>query len=383
MRAAFLLKPRVKISGYFLGSNCRFWYSMAPKRTKSASVASKAKQLKTDAVKVELKEELTEGARGDVDVKLSKAVTPKKSGKKTLDKLPNLLPGVDWYEKSETKMYVGAHVSIGGGLENAVFSAASQGCQAFGLFLCNQRTWKVADLEVEAAEKFIKACKDYGYPSNLIVPHASYLMNVGSSDPELRAKSQNSLTDGLSRCDRLGIDIYNFHPGSTCNKISREACIKNIADAVNVAHGKTKKAVAVLENMCKQGHTIGGDFKELKAIIDLVEDKSRIGVCLDTCHAFAAGYNLKTEDGYTKMMNDFDKIIGFKYLKAIHLNDSKGPCDSHLDRHENIGKGLIGMKFFERLMKEERFKNIPMILETPDAQPNIYRDEVAKLYKLI
>ena len=211
------------------------------------------------------------------------------------------------------------------------------------MFLCNQRTWNVKPLEDESAAKFRAACQELGYPSHLILPHASYLMNPGAPDPEILSKSRALFLDGLQRCDKLDIGLYNFHPGSSCGKIAVSECIDNIAESINYALANTNKVVAVIENMSKQvrfsmfglpslivslhaqqGNTVGGDFKEIKKIIDRVKDKSRVGVCLDTCHTFAAGYDLRADQAYEKTMLEFDTVVGFKYLKAVHLNDSKG-----------------------------------------------------------
>lgn len=179
-------------------------------------------------------------------------------------------------------------------------------------------------LDDEAVGSFRSVCQELGYQSHLILPHGSYLMNPGAPDTEILSKSRALFLDGMQRCDRLGIDLYNFHPGSSCGKISVEKCIENIAESINYVLANTNKATAVIENMSKQGNTVGGDFKEIRKIIDRVKDKNRVGVCLDTCHTFAAGYDLRSDAAYEKTMQEFDSIVGFKYLKAVHLNDSKG-----------------------------------------------------------
>ena len=272
--------------------------------------------------------------------------------------------------KAETKagtkpLYVGAHVSIAGGLENAVFNAVSIGANCFALFLCSQRQWKKKPLSEETVEAFRTACEKQGFSSDSILPHGSYLLNLGSPDEETLAKSRDSLIDEMSRCQRLGICLYNFHPGSTCGKISVEESVKRIATGINLAHAETEGVTAVIENMCCQGSTVGGKFEELRDIINMVDDKSRVGVCLDTCHAFAAGNDLRTKEGYERMMSEFDETIGLEFLKAIHLNDSVGDVGCHLDRHENIGKGKIGLQAFKYVMNDPRLRGIPMILETP------------------
>ncbi|XP_064478232.1 probable endonuclease 4 [Ornithodoros turicata] len=275
--------------------------------------------------------------------------------------------------------FVGAHVSVSGGLEHAVTRAVELGAQSFGLFLRSQRQWACKPLTQETANRFRDACHEYNFAPHQILPHGSYLLNCGSSDPEVLQKSRATLVDELKRCEMLGLVYYNFHPGSTCGAISVEECIDRIAESINLAHKETSYVIAVVENMCRQGHTVGGDFRELKAIIDRVKDKSRIGVCLDTCHAFAAGYDLSKEEGFEEMMSDFDTIIGLPYLKALHLNDSKGKLGSHLDRHENIGKGSIGLEGFRRIMNDPRLDHLPMILETPEMD---YAKEIVLLYSL-
>jgi AP endonuclease-1 len=269
-------------------------------------------------------------------------------------------------ETMETRpLYLGAHVSIAGGLENAVHNAVSIGANCFGLFLRSQRQWNSKPLEEATVLSFKAACEQHGFLPNSILPHGSYLLNLGSPDEETRAKSKDSLVDEMTRCQQLGIILYNFHPGSTCGKISVEDCTRYIADGINLALSKTERVTAVIENMCCQGGTVGGKFEELRGIIDLVNDKSRIGVCLDTCHAFAAGNDLRTKEGYEKMMSEFDDKVGLQFLRAIHLNDSMGKLGCHLDRHENIGKGKIGLQAFRCVVNDPRLRGIPMILETP------------------
>lgn len=282
--------------------------------------------------------------------------------------------------KTNGEKYVGAHVSISGGIHKAVTNAVSIGAKAFGLFLRSQRQWIGKPLSPEAAKLFQEACKIHNFTPNLIIPHGSYLLNCGSPDQEILNKSRSTLIDELKRCEMLGLTLFNFHPGSTCGLISIEECIRRIAESINIAHKKTKNVTTVIENMSKQGHTIGGDFRELRCIIDLVDDKSRIGVCLDTCHAFAAGYNISNEKGFNEMMTDFETIVGMEYLKAVHLNDSLGKVGCHLDRHENIGRGHIGINGFKHVMNDARFNNLPLILETPANIDD--EDEIKILYSL-
>ncbi|KAJ6648660.1 putative endonuclease 4 [Pseudolycoriella hygida] len=359
-----------------------------PRRPRSSTKDGEAKIPKTsplNCVTDEIAKKIEEEIEEEIVYESEDQNVPKgEDGKIDYKAMTNILPK-DFAENSKTNVFIGAHLPISGGIENAIIQAGAIGAQAVAMFLCSQLTWNVEELDDTSVAKFKKACEDYGFPSHLIVPHASYIMNPGSGDKEILNKSRNLMIDGLSRCDRLGIDLYNFHPGSTGGRICVAECISNIAETINIAHKKTKTSIAVIENMCKQGNTVGGDFKQIKKIIDLVEDKSRVGVCIDTCHAFAAGYNLKTEEGFNKMMEEFENIIGINYLKAVHLSDSKEKCNSRVDRHANIGRGKIGLEAFKRMINDPRFKNIPMVLETPfkDTDPLIYKKEVKLLYKQI
>ncbi|KAM3914725.1 putative endonuclease 4 isoform 2-T2 [Leptodactylus fuscus] len=280
-----------------------------------------------------------------------------------------------------TQKYVGAHVSIQGGLWKAVLEAKRIGARAFGLFLRSQRTWNSKPLEEEAAEKFRRTCDELGFKSRYILPHSPYLMNLGSPKPDVFQKSRAMLVEELNRCQKLGLTLYNIHPGSHIGEMPVSKCLELIADGINYAHSQVPGVTVVLENMSCQGSTVGGRFEELRGIIDHIKDKSRIGVCLDTCHAFAAGHNLSEENGLQRMLDEFNKIVGLPYLKAVHLNDSKGGVGCRLDRHENIGRGHIGVEGFKKVMNEPRFNDIPMILETP-ASPDFedYSDEIGLLY---
>uniref|UniRef100_UPI00358DEDC6 probable endonuclease 4 n=1 Tax=Myxine glutinosa TaxID=7769 RepID=UPI00358DEDC6 len=284
--------------------------------------------------------------------------------------------------KCEKNKLVGGHVSISGGLWNAVTEATESGSHAFGLFLCSQRTWKTKPLEPESADKFRKACCEHGFSPGSILPHGSYLLNCGSPVAETYKKSCAALVEELQRCEQLGLILYNFHPGSTCGQIEVDACLDRIAAAINEAHAATHRVISVIENMSCQGNTVGGRFEDLRGIIDRVRDKARIGVCFDTCHAFAAGYDISTADGLRRVLDEFEQIVGLKYLKAVHLNDSKGKLGCHLDRHENIGKGYIGLAGFRAIMNEPRFDHLPMILETPFDSSSGYKKEIELLYSL-
>jgi len=279
--------------------------------------------------------------------------------------------------------FAGCHVSAAGGVDNAIKNAIDVKATSFALFLRNQRSWTAKPLDPQTAENFRGQCKEHGFPPHLVLPHGSYLVNLGSPKQETRTKSLETLIDELNRCSMLGLNLFNIHPGSSCGEITRDECIQYIADGINEALSKTTGVKIVLENMSKQGNTIGGDFKEIRQIMDLVKDKTRIGVCIDTCHAMAAGYDLSEQEGFDEMMKDFEKTIGFEWLVALHLNDSKGEAGCHLDRHETIGKGKIGVEGFRRIMNCKHFTDIPLILETPFVNGNAtYKKEIELLCNL-
>lgn len=260
--------------------------------------------------------------------------------------------------------YIGAHVSTSGGVETAPANAHKIGANAFALFTKNQRQWTGKPLTEESIRLFKENCSKHAIQPEYILAHDSYLINLGHPEKEGLHKSRTAFLDEMQRCEQLGLKSLNFHPGSSLNKISTENCLSLIAESINIVLDKTKGVTAVIENTAGQGSNLGNEFWQLKYIIDRIEDKSRIGVCLDTCHTFAAGYDIINE--YDKVFDEFDKTIGFQYLCGMHLNDSKKAFGSRVDRHECIGEGLIGKAFFERLMQDSRFDNIPLILETPD-----------------
>lgn len=277
--------------------------------------------------------------------------------------------------------YMGCHVSGAGGVWLAFENANECNAKSFALFLRNQRQWVAKPLDELTVKKWKEAAKDT--PPHLILPHGSYLMNLGSPNPETLDKSRNMLLEELQRCERLGIPHYNFHPGSTTGQISREECCKLIAESINKAHEQTKGVICVLENMSCQGFTIGGDLHELRVIIENVKDKSRVGVCVDTCHTHAAGYDLSSESGFQTFVDDFGKIIGWQFLRGLHINDSKGKVGDHKDRHENIGKGTIGIEGFRRIMNCSYFNDVPLILETPWTSNEGYAKEIKILEGLV
>ena len=271
--------------------------------------------------------------------------------------------------------YIGAHVSASGGVESAPVNAHKIGANAFALFTKNQRQWVSKPLTEESIRLFKENCAKYDFQPEYILPHDRYLINLGHPEPEGLEKSRAAFLDEMQRCEQLGLKLLNFHPGSHLNKISVEDCLSLIAESINITLEKTKEVTAVIENTAGQGSNLGNEFWHLKYIIDRVEDKTRVGVCLDTCHTFTAGYDL-LED-YEKVFNEFEEVVGFQYLRAMHLNDSKKALGSRVDRHDSIGKGFIGFPFFEKLMRDPRFDNMPLILETIDE--TLWPQEIAWL----
>lgn len=271
--------------------------------------------------------------------------------------------------------YIGAHVSASGGVEFAPINAHEIGANAFALFTKNQRQWVSKPLTEESIRLFKANCAQYGFQPEYILPHDSYLINLGHPEKEGLEKSRAAFLDEMQRCEQLGLKLLNFHPGSHLNKISIEECLDLIAESINITLDKTKGVTAVIENTAGQGSNVGSEFWHLKYIIDRVEDKSRVGVCLDTCHTFAAGYDFLTD--YDTIFEEFEEIVGFQYLRGMHLNDSKKELGSHVDRHDSLGKGLIGFPFFQRLMKDSRFDEMPLILETIDE--TLWAEEIAWL----
>lgn len=271
--------------------------------------------------------------------------------------------------------HIGAHVSASGGVENAPINASAIGADAFALFTKNQRQWVAKELTPESIERFKSHITGNGLDPHYILPHDSYLINLGHPDDEGITKSRAAFIDEMKRCEQLGLTMLNFHPGSHLDKITVEECLDRVADSINMALDATSGVTAVIENTAGQGSNIGNRWEHLRHIIDRVADKSRVGVCIDTCHAFAAGYDLA--GCYDETFDEFDRTVGLGYLKAFHINDSKKPLGSRVDRHESIGRGCIGIDFFKRLMADPRFDNMPLILETPDE--SIWPDEITML----
>lgn len=262
--------------------------------------------------------------------------------------------------------FIGAHVSTSGGVQNAPLNAQRIGATAFALFTKNQRQWAAKPLTPESIEAFGSNCAAAGYAAEQILPHDSYLINLGHPENESLAKSRRAFLDEFQRCEQLGLIYLNFHPGSHLGRISETECLKRVAASINEVIDKTRGVTAVIENTAGQGNNVGYSFEHLAEIIDQVADKVRVGVCLDTCHTYSAGYNIKSESGYQSTITLFDQVVGLTYLKAMHLNDSKKDFSSRVDRHESIGKGTLGMDPFRWIMNDPRLDHMPMILETPD-----------------
>ena len=290
--------------------------------------------------------------------------------------------------------FVGAHVSASGGVYNAPLNAMEIGAKAFALFTKNQRQWVAKPLDAETIKKFQENLQKSGILPKHVLPHDSYLINLGHPEAEKLEKSRAAFIDELERCAQLGLDRLNFHPGSHLAKVSKkekenpeimqpieDKCLDTIAESINIALDKTSGVSAVIENTAGQGSNLGWKFEHIAHIIDKVEDKSRVGVCIDTCHMFTAGYDIRTREAYDKTWGEFDRIIGCEYLMGMHLNDSKPPLGSHVDRHHSLGKGEIGLDAFRFIMNDERMDDIPLILETIDE--TIWKQEIEILYSFV
>lgn len=274
--------------------------------------------------------------------------------------------------------YVGAHVSAAGGVENAPLNAQAIGAKSFALFTKNQRQWQAKPLSEESIDAFKANLDKVGIQPRHVLPHDSYLINLGHPTAEGIDKSRAAFIDEMQRCAQLGLPLLNFHPGAFLNKISEEACLDRIADSINIALEQTSGVTAVIENTAGQGTTLGHRFEHLAHIIDRVEDKSRVGVCLDTCHTFTAGYDMRTAETCDRTFAEFESVVGFQYLRGMHLNDSKPELGSRVDRHESLGKGKLGLEVFRYIINDARFDDIPLVLETID--DTLWPDEIQLLY---
>lgn len=279
--------------------------------------------------------------------------------------------------------YVGAHVSASGGVYNAPINASAIGAKAFALFVKNQRQWKAKDLETKVIDRWFLELEKSGIQTKHILPHDSYLINLGHPVVENREKSLDGFIHELKRCEILKLDRLNFHPGSHLRKITEDECLTNISESLNRALDATADSdiKLVIENTAGQGSNLGYKFEHLAQIIDKVEDKSRMGVCIDTCHMFTAGYDIRTKEAYDKTWNDFDNIVGRQYLMGMHINDSKPELGSKVDRHDSLGVGKIGWDAFKFIMNDDRMDDIPLVLET--INEDIWAQEIQALYDLI
>lgn len=276
--------------------------------------------------------------------------------------------------------YIGAHVSAAGGVENAVTNAQAIGANAFALFTKNQRQWVAKPLSEESIQQFQQNLQKSGIQAKHILPHDSYLINLGHPEKEGIEKSRIAFIDELARCEQLGLHLLNFHPGSHLNKISEQDCLARIAESINIAHQQVPNVIAVIENTAGQGSNLGYRFEHLAEIIEQVEDKSRVGVCLDTCHTFSAGYDISSDEGCEKVFTEFAQVVGWNYLKGMHLNGSKTPLGSRVDRHHSLQQGIIGTAVFQYIMQRNEFDDMPLILET--IEPEIWAEEIQWLRSL-
>ena len=277
--------------------------------------------------------------------------------------------------------YVGAHVSAQGGVENAPLNAHKIGAKAFALFTKNQRQWKAKPLSDENITAFKNNLHEVGITPEHVLPHDSYLINLGHPESDKLQKSRDAFIDEMQRCEQLGLELLNFHPGSTLKQISEDDSIARVAESINLALQQTMDVTAVIETTAGQGTNLGHRFEQLAAIIEQVDEKSRVGVCIDTCHIFTAGYDLRTTDACEQTFAEFDEVVGFHYLRGMHLNDSKPDLGARVDRHESLGIGKIGWEAFRYIMNDPRFDEIPMVLETIDS--SIWDVEIQQLYALI
>lgn len=281
----------------------------------------------------------------------------------------------------KNKLLLGGHMSIAGGLHQAIERGASIECTAIQIFTRSNRQWAAKKLSEEDIELFKKTWEASCIES--VVCHLPYLINIGSPDAKIRHASLGILKEELNRCSMLGIKHLVLHPGSHVGE-GEEKCLERITKGINaVFELDSNDTVILLENMAGQGTNVCYAFEQLGSIIKNVKDKKRVGVCFDTCHAFAAGYDFRKEDGYEQMWKLFDKEIGVNKVKAFHLNDSKKGLDSHLDRHEDIGKGALGEEAFKFLMNDDRFFSVPKILETPKPTLDLYKKNMQVLKALI
>ena len=277
--------------------------------------------------------------------------------------------------------YVGAHVSTAGGVDAAPERAQALGATAFAIFTRNQRRWAAPPLPPEAAAAFRARCAEVGIAGRHVLAHAGYLINLGAPDPTVRDKSYAGLVDEFERCRRLGVGALVLHPGSPLGRMEDEACMDQIAGLLNRAIAEVPAVTAVYECTAGQGSNLGYTFQQLAGLIDRIDDKTRVGVCLDTCHLHAAGYDLTSAAAYERTMREFERVVGLRYLAGAHLNDSKTALGSRVDRHQSLGRGTMGWEPFRLLMNDPRFDDLPLITETIDQ--TLWAEEVAELKRLV
>lgn len=275
---------------------------------------------------------------------------------------------------------IGAHVSVDKGVSNAPLNARAIGAKAFALFTRNPSRWVSKAISDAEADKFKRNCEECGFTPDMILPHDSYLINLGSPDEEKLQKSREAFLDEMNRCSQLGLTMLNFHPGSHMREMSEESCLDRIAESLNMILDTTSGVKAVIENTAGQGSNLGYSFHQLAHIIDRIEDKNRVGVCIDTCHAHSAGYDMTTPEAYRRTWEEFDQVVGFKYLCGMHINDTAKALGSRVDRHAPIGQGILGEEFWRMLMTDPRMDGIPLILETTDV--TLWPEEIRYLYSL-
>ncbi|TKJ42406.1 deoxyribonuclease IV [candidate division LCP-89 bacterium B3_LCP] len=270
-------------------------------------------------------------------------------------------------------MILGAHVSIAGGIQNAPLNGRKIGCDAIQIFAKNQTQWQAKPYTDENIEGFKENLKTTGI--NPVIIHDSYLINLCTSDKVKLEKSINAYLDELKRAQTLKVPYLVMHPGSHLQNGEEWGLVK-IAESLNYIHERTPdyQVITLLETTAGQGTNLGYRFEHLASIREMVVQKDRIGVCADTCHMFAAGYDLKTDQGYSDTWNRFDDIVGIENLKCFHLNDSKKPLSSRVDRHEHIGQGHLGIEPFKKLMADPRFEDLPGLLETPGDEEDFIRN---------
>lgn len=274
--------------------------------------------------------------------------------------------------------YVGAHVSIAGGVEKAPLNAAAIGAKAFAMFTKNQKQWESKPLTPESILAFKENCQAHGFQVQHILPHDGYLINLCQPDPDKRRQSWQAFAQEMARCQELGLVSLNFHPGSHLKALAEKEAMRLVAEGVRQAIDQVPDVKAVFENTAGQGTNLGWNFEQLAEMMQAVDRPGRIGVCIDTCHAFAAGYDLASPEGFDQTFAAFDRLIGFRFLSGMHLNDAKGQLGQRLDRHHSMGQGTLGWNLFRRLMQDPRFDHLPLILETIDE--TLWAEEIATLY---